>query len=81
MLYLYLEDADKVFKKAIEAKASAVREPITEFYGDRAGAVKDAWNNVWWIATHVEDVEEKELEKRAVQAMQERKEKGHEVHA
>ncbi len=81
MLYLYLEDADKVFKKAIEAKASAVREPITEFYGDRAGAVKDAWNNVWWIATHVEDIEEKELEKRAVQAMQERKEKGHEVHA
>ena len=81
MLYLYLEDVDNVFKKAIEAKANLVREPITEFYGDRAGAVKDAWNNVWWIATHVEDVEEKELEKRAVKAMQERKEKGHEVHA
>ncbi|MEX2231068.1 MAG: VOC family protein [Cyclobacteriaceae bacterium] len=39
MLYLYLEDADGVFKKAVDSKATSVQEPKTEFYGDRAGAV------------------------------------------
>ena len=35
-----------------------------QFWGDRAGAVKDAFGNVWWIATHVEDVSSEELERR-----------------
>jgi uncharacterized glyoxalase superfamily protein PhnB len=81
MLYLYLEDVDKFYKKAIQEKATSVREPKNEFYGDRAGAVKDEWGNVWWIATHVEDVDENELERRSKQMLQERKEKGDEVHA
>lgn len=81
MLYLYLEDVDKVFKKAIDAKATTVREPKTEFYGDRAGAVKDEWGNVWWIATHVEDVEPAELDRRSKEAMKEQKRQGTEAHA
>ena len=81
MLYLYLEDADKVFKKAMDARATSVQEPKTEFYGDRAGAVKDRWGNVWWIATHVEDVDPQELEKRSKMAEKDRRAKGDEVHA
>lgn len=81
MLYLYLEDADAVFKKAVQASATSIHEPTTEFYGDRAGAVKDQWGNVWWIATHVEDVDQQEMERRAEKVMKERKEKGDEVHA
>lgn len=81
MLYVYLEDADRAFKKAIEAKATSIQEPKTEFYGDRAGAVRDEWGNVWWIATHVEDVAPDELERRAKEAFKERKSKGAEVHA
>jgi PhnB protein len=65
MLYLYLDNVDDVFKKAIAAKGTSVREVKDEFYGDRAGAVKDSWGNVWWIATHTEDVDPKELERRA----------------
>lgn len=68
MLYLYLEDVDGVFKKAVDARATSVREPKTEFYGDCAGAVKDEWGNVWWIATHVEDVDPEELDRRSRQA-------------
>ncbi len=63
-LYLYVEDVDSVYKKAIKAGATSMREPVTEFYGDRAAAVKDAWNNHWWIATHVEDVSDEDLKKR-----------------
>ena len=81
MLYLYLDDVDSVFQKALQAKGTSVREPKDEFYGDRSGAVRDEWGNMWWIATHVEDVDPKEMERRAEQAMKERKEKGDEVHA
>jgi uncharacterized glyoxalase superfamily protein PhnB len=65
MLYLYVDDVDSVYKQAVDAGAEVVREPRTEFYGDRAGCVKDKWNNTWWIATHVEDVDEEELKQRA----------------
>ena len=75
MLYLYLEDADRVYKKAIDAKATSVQEPRTEFYGDRAGAVRDEWGNMWWIATHVEDVSPEELDRRAKEAQREEKRK------
>lgn len=81
MLYLYVDDADAMFKKAVQAKGKAVQEPRTEFYGDRAGAVSDQWGNVWWIGTHVEDVEPEELERRAKREMKERKERSDGVHA
>jgi len=65
MFYLYLENVDEVFQKALKAKATTLRDIRDEFYGDRAGSVKDDWGNVWWIATHIEDVEPDELERRA----------------
>jgi PhnB protein len=72
MLYLYVENVDEVYRKAVKAKGISVHEPSDEFYGDRAAAVKDEWGNVWWMATHVEEVDEKELDKRAKQVMKER---------
>src|SRR5690349_10161086 len=63
-LYLYVEEVDKVYKRAVKAGAAEIREPLTEFYGDRSGAVKDSWGNTWWIATHVEDVSEEEVKRR-----------------
>jgi PhnB protein len=81
MLYLYLDDANAIFKKAIQAGATSIREVKTEFYGDRAGAVKDDAGNVWWIATHVEDVDSKELERRSQEVQKEQKNKDAEVHA
>ncbi len=64
-LYLYVEDIDAVYRQALEAGGNSLREPVTEFYGDRSGGVKDAWGNLWWIATHVEDVSEEEIGRRA----------------
>ena len=79
MIYLYVDDADKIYEQAIAAKAKSIREPKTEFYGDRAGCVKDSWGNTWWISTHVEDVDDKELERRSKEMEKERK--NQEVHA
>jgi PhnB protein len=78
MLYLYLENADETYKKAIKAKATSISEPKTEFYGDRAAAVKDASGNTWWMATHVEDVSEDELQRRSKEFLKQGKD---EVHA
>jgi len=51
-IYLYVPDADATYKRALSLGAKAVREPITETWGDRVGGVKDTSGNTWWIATH-----------------------------
>ncbi len=61
---LYVTDTDAVYARALAAGASSLRAPEDQFYGDRSGGVKDAWGNVWWISTHVEDVSPEEMEKR-----------------
>jgi hypothetical protein len=43
--------------------------------------VKDEWGNHWWVATHIEDVDPAELERRSKQDRKKRQEKGDEVHA
>jgi uncharacterized glyoxalase superfamily protein PhnB len=65
MLYLYLENMDAVYQRAMQAGAKSVREPANQIYGDRVGGVEDAFGNQWWMATHVEDVSSEEIERRA----------------
>ena len=63
-LYLYLENVDAVYARALAAGATPVSEPKNQFYGDRSGAVQDMCGNFWWMATHVEDVSEEEMKRR-----------------
>ena len=65
MIHVYLEDADAAYKGALAAGLTSEREPSTQFYGDRVAAVKDRFGNVWYFATHVEDVSPEEMGKRA----------------
>jgi PhnB protein len=64
MLYLYVEDADAMFKRAKQAGGTVVKEVENQFYGDRAGCIKDPSGNTWWVATHVEEVSADELKRR-----------------
>jgi PhnB protein len=68
-LYLYVPDCDAVYRQALAAGATSVQEPKTQFYGDRHGCVRDRWGNLWWAASHVEDVSEEEIAERAKAAM------------
>src|SRR6266850_976030 len=61
MLYMYVNDVDAAYKKAIEAGGKSVMEPVDQFYGDRSGALNDPAGNQWWIATRKEDVSAEEL--------------------
>lgn len=64
MLYLYVDDVDAVFKKALESGAMALREPADQFYGDRTAQVKDPLGNIWFLATAKEDVPQAEQMRR-----------------
>lgn len=64
MLYIYFDNVDAVYKKALEAGGISLREPTNEFYGDRSCGVKDISGNQWWMATHVEDVSASEMAER-----------------
>ena len=64
-LYFYVEDTDSVYNKAIKAGGISLMEPANQFYGDRNAGVQDPSGNKWWIATHVEDVSEEEMERRS----------------
>lgn len=64
-LYLYLDDVDAAYRRAIAAGATSLQEPADQFYGDRTGGVEDASGNQWWLATHKEDVSPEEIGKRA----------------
>jgi len=63
-LVLYVPDCDAIYKKALAAGATVVREMATQAYGDRSGGVQDSEGNTWWISTHVEDVSPEEMERR-----------------
>jgi PhnB protein len=63
-IHLYVEDADAVFARAIEAGASPLQPLETKFYGDRSGTVRDPFGHHWHIATHVEEVPPEEIERR-----------------
>jgi uncharacterized glyoxalase superfamily protein PhnB len=64
-LYLYVNDVDATYQRALQAGATSVMEPATQCYGNRLGRVKDPAGNYWSIATHIEDVPHEELAQRA----------------
>jgi PhnB protein len=49
-LYVYVDDADATYRRALAAGASSMEEPLDTPYGDRRAMVRDTWDNVWQIA-------------------------------
>ena len=62
--YLYVDDTDAAYKRAVAAGAKSEREPTNQFYGDRNASVVDEFGIRWSMATHVEDVSHEEMERR-----------------
>jgi PhnB protein len=51
-LYVYVENADETYQRALAAGALAIEKPVDMPYGDRRATVQDPWGNIWQIATH-----------------------------
>jgi len=64
MLYLYVDNVDDVYRRAVAAGGTSMKEPTDQFYGDRTAAVVDMSGNQWWLATHTEDIAPDEMERR-----------------
>jgi len=64
-VHLYVEDVDAVARKAVAAGAKLVRKVENQFYGDRSGTIEDPFGHRWYVSTHVEDVPEDEIARRA----------------
>ena len=50
-VYSYWEDCDAAFRKAVEAGAEAIDEPIDLPWGDRVGLIRDPFGHLWSIAS------------------------------
>ena len=68
-VFLYVNDVDAVYKRALQAGATSQLEPTDMFWGDRFASVKDSFGNKWGMATHKEDVPPEEMPKRAAAFM------------
>ncbi len=66
---VYVDDVDSVFQKALAAGAKELRPLENQFYGDRSGGFEDPFGHSWFVASHVEDVSEDEMARRAAEAM------------
>ena len=66
-LHLYVEDVDAVVARAVAHGAKVIRPVQDQFYGDRSGIILDPFGHSWNIATHIEDVSQEEVERRAAQ--------------
>jgi len=64
MIYMYVEDADAVYRRAVESGGKPVRELADQPWGDRSGGVMSPNGIQWWIGTHVEEVSDEELHRR-----------------
>jgi uncharacterized glyoxalase superfamily protein PhnB len=53
-VHIYVADVDATYRRALEAGATSVQEPMKKDDEDKRGGVKDAGGTTWWIATRVE---------------------------
>jgi PhnB protein len=64
-LWLYVENCDELFNRAVGAGAKVEMPLADQFWGDRGGAIKDPAGYGWWIATRKEDFTPAEMKQRA----------------
>ena len=64
-MYVYVEDVDSLFDKAVSAGAKALDPVKDQFWGDRHGRLEDPFGHVWSIATHKKDLSEEEMKSAA----------------
>ena len=68
-LQLYVDHVDAVFDAAEKAGARVLKPPALDPFGDRAGKLVDPWGHEWLVATRVETIDSREMERRFAQML------------
>ncbi|MBA3443798.1 MAG: VOC family protein [Gemmatimonadales bacterium] len=63
--FVYQEDVDTAWQRAMDAGAREVMPLEDQFWGDRAGCFEDPFGHQWWLAQHLRDLTPEELNKAA----------------
>jgi uncharacterized glyoxalase superfamily protein PhnB len=67
-LWIYTDNVDAAFQRAVDAGAQ-VRMPLADmFWGDRMGSLVDRWGNRWTLAQHAKDLSPEEMKRASEQA-------------
>ena len=64
-MFMYTENVDAVFNRAVSAGAKVDMPLMDQFWGDRYGKVTDPFGHQWGLAQHVEDVAPDEMMRRS----------------
>jgi uncharacterized glyoxalase superfamily protein PhnB len=60
-MWLYVNDCDAAYQKAVDAGAKSTMKPEDMFWGDRCAGVLDPYGYVWSFATHQKDLTQEEM--------------------
>ena len=63
--FIYGDNVDASWKRALDAGATVVMPLADQFWGDRSGCVEDPFGHRWWLAQHVQDLTPEEMQKAA----------------
>ncbi len=62
-IHLHVSDVDRLFDRAVAARATVVRPLKDQFYGERSGTVRDPFGHEL-LGAHVYDVSREEMQRR-----------------
>jgi PhnB protein len=74
-LYIYVENVDAAWKRAIDAGGKPKMPPADMFWGDRMSSFEDPFGHKWSLAQHVKDVTPEEMKQGAQAFMEQMKAK------
>jgi uncharacterized glyoxalase superfamily protein PhnB len=60
-MWLYVQDCDAAFERAVTAGGKATMPPADMFWGDRCASISDPFGYSWSFATHQKDMTDEEL--------------------
>ena len=63
--FVYGDDVETAWKRAVDAGATVVMPLADQFWGDRSGCLEDPYGHRWWLAQHMQDLTPDELRKNA----------------
>jgi PhnB protein len=64
VMAINLPDVDRIWEQAVAAGCEVIYPLADQFYGDRAGRLRDPFGHQWILSTHIEDVDRGELDRR-----------------